>query len=187
MAKLQVVIASTRPGRVGLPVGNWFFERAKSHGKFDVELVDLKEVGLPLLDEPEHPRLKRYQHEHTKRWSARVASADAFAFVIPEYNYSPPPALINALDYLFSEWAYKPAGLVSYGGISGGVRSQQALKLTLTTLKIVPLPEAVTIPFVAKHLAEDGSFRSEKTHDDSATTVLDELHRWTEALRTLRA
>lgn len=185
MAKLQVVIASTRPGRVGLPVGQWFFERAKSHGKFDVELVDLKEVGLPLMDEPEHPRLKRYQHEHTKRWSERVASADAFAFVIPEYNYSPPPSLLNALDYLFSEWAYKPAGLVSYGGISGGVRSQQALKLTLTTLKIVPLPEAVTIPFVAKHLA-DGAFRSEKAHEDSATTMLDELHRWTNALRTLR-
>lgn len=187
MAKLQVVIASTRPGRVGLPVGKWFFERAQSHGKFDVELVDLKEVGLPLLDEPEHPRLKRYQHEHTKRWSERVASADAFAFVIPEYNYSPPPSLLNALDYLYSEWAYKPAGLVSYGGISGGVRSQQAIKLTLTTLKIVPLPEAVTIPFVAKHLGEDGSFRGEKNHDDAATAVLDELHRWTEALRTLRA
>jgi len=66
MLKLHVIIASTRPGRIGLPVGQWFFERAKAHAKLDVTLVDLKEVALPLYDEAEHPRLEKYQHAHTK-------------------------------------------------------------------------------------------------------------------------
>ena len=140
MPKLSVVIASTRPGRVGLPVGRWFFERAKAHGKFDVELLDLKEQNLPLLDEPKHPRFQQYEHEHTKAWSAKVRASDAFVFVTPEYNYGAPPSLINALDYLVHEWACKPAGFVSYGGASGGMRSVQMTKLVLTSLKIMPLP-----------------------------------------------
>src|SRR5512140_2140117 len=107
MSKLGVVIASTRPGRIGLPIGNWFFERAKAHGKFEVELLDLATIGLPLIDEPKHPRLAQYQHAHTKAWSAKVKEKDAFVFVTPEYNFGSPPALLNALDYLFTEWHYK--------------------------------------------------------------------------------
>ena len=66
MLKLDVIIASTRPGRVGLPIGNWFVERAKAHGRFEVIVADLKEVNLPILDEPKHPRFQQYEHEHTK-------------------------------------------------------------------------------------------------------------------------
>ena len=73
--------------------------------------MDLAEVNLPVFDEPEHPRFRKYQHEHTKAWSARVARADAYVFVTPEYNFSTPPALLNAIDYLVHEWAYKPVGL----------------------------------------------------------------------------
>src|SRR5450432_3830534 len=139
MSKLSVIIGSTRPGRVGLPIGQWFFECAKAHGKFDVQLVDLKEQNLPLLDEPKHPRFSQYEHEHTKAWSAIVAESDAFVFVTPEYNYSPAPALLNALDYLFHEWAYKAAGFVSYGGVSGGIRAVQMIKQPLGVLKVVSI------------------------------------------------
>lgn len=186
MKKLSVVIGSTRPGRVGLPVGHWFFERAKSHGKFDVELVDLKERNLPLLDEPKHPRLRDYEHEHTKAWSAIVAASDAFVFVTPEYNYSAAPALLNALDYLFHEWAYKAAGFVSYGGVSGGMRAVQMIKQPLSVLKVVSIPEAVTIPFYSQ-LMDSGVFRGSELLEKSAVTMLDELERWTGALSALRA
>src|SRR5580704_17667155 len=125
MLKLHVVIVSTRPGRAGLPVGRWFVGRAKEHGGFEIMFVDLKEVNLPLLDEPKHPRLRQYEHEHTKAWSAIVDGADAFVFVIPEYNFSVPAPFVNAVDYLSAEWAYKPASFVSYGGMSGGTRSVQ--------------------------------------------------------------
>ena len=80
-----------------------------------------------------HPRLRQYEHDHTKAWSDSVDAADAFVFVTPEYNYFAPPALMNAIDYVLHEWACKPAGIVSYGGASGGMRSAQMLKLLLTS------------------------------------------------------
>jgi NAD(P)H-dependent FMN reductase len=185
MSKLSVIIGSTRPGRVGLPIGQWFFERAKAYGKFDVDLVDLKEVGLPLLDEPKHPRLGEYEHQHTKAWSKIVKASDAFVFVTPEYNFSAAPALLNALDYLFAEWAYKAAGFVSYGGASGGMRSVQMIKQTLSVLKVVGLPESVTIHFFSQ-LLEDGVFRGSEPLEKSALAMLEELRRWTDALAALR-
>jgi NAD(P)H-dependent FMN reductase len=187
MSKLGVVIASTRPGRVGLPIGTWFLERAKAHGKFEVELLDLAEIGLPLLDEPKHPRLQQYEHAHTKAWSAKVKACDAFVFVPPEYNFSSPPALLNALDYLFSEWAYKPAAFVSYGGVSGGTRSVQMTKMVLTSLSIMPIPQAVTIAFFSKLIAADGAFTGNPDLEKSAGAMLDELFKWSGALATLRA
>jgi NAD(P)H-dependent FMN reductase len=183
---LQVIVASTRPGRVGLPVGEWITSVAREHGAFAPELVDLKEVALPPLDEPRHPRLQQYEHDHTKAWATSVERADAFLFVIPEYNFFAPPALINALDFVLKEWAYKPAGMVSYGGVSAGLRSAQATKQLLTALKMVPIPEAVSIPFIAKHLGEDGAVEANEPMIQGAHAMLDELARWEGALRELR-
>ncbi|MGW3287026.1 NADPH-dependent FMN reductase [Streptomyces sp. NPDC001002] len=185
MPKLHVVVGSTRPGRLGLPVGQWAAQTAKEHGGFDVELVDLAEIGLPLLDEPGHPRAGLYAHEHTRRWSATVDEADAFVFVTPEYNSGPPAALLNALSFLYAEWLYKPVGFVSYGGVAGGLRSVQVLKQVATALKMMPIPESVAIPFVFKHLGE-GGFRADEQMEAAATMMLDELLRWSEALRPLR-
>jgi NAD(P)H-dependent FMN reductase len=185
MSRLGVVVVSTRPSREGLPVAQWFFQQAKKHGKFEVELVDLKEHALPVFDEPKHPRLGQYEHEHTKKWSATVKALDAFVFVTPEYNFAMAPALLNALDYLFHEWAYKPAAFVSYGGISGGMRSQQMAKLPLTSLKVMPIPEAVSIPGFTKQI-ENGVFKATEMQEKSATSLLDELARWAGALATLR-
>ena len=72
MPTLQIIVASTRPGRVGLPVADWFSARAKAHGAFEIDFVDLAELGLPFMDEANHPRMRRYEHQHTKDWSARV-------------------------------------------------------------------------------------------------------------------
>lgn len=188
MPKLGVVIASVREGRAGLAIAQWFVERARAHGGFDVTLIDLKEVKLPLLEEPNHPRLKKYQQDTTKAWSAIVAPIDAFVFVTAEYNYSTPPALVNALDHLYHEWNYKAAGLVSYGGISGGMRAAQMLKLTLGALKMVPLNEAVPIPFFSQMIDKDtGTFKPTEAYDKGAVTMLDELKRWDTALATLRS
>jgi NAD(P)H-dependent FMN reductase len=187
MAKLHIVVVSTRPQRTGVPVAEWVLAEGRKHAKFDVELVDLKQVNLPLLDEPRHPRMRKYEHAHTRAWSASVASADAFVFVMPEYNYGAPAPLVNALDYLFDEWQYKPAGFVSYGGVSGGTRAVQMAKLIMTALKIVPIPEAVTIPFVHQNLDDAGHFKGGSNFEQAAVTMLDELYRWSEALRVLRS
>ncbi len=184
---LQILIASTRPGRVGAPVGEWVREHAVAHGGFHVTVADLATINLPFLDEPHHPRLHNYIHQHTKDWSALVAAADAFVFVTPEYNYGINAPLKNALDFLALEWRYKPVGFVSYGGISGGTRAVQMTKQVITTLKMTPITEAVAIPFFNQHLDTEGHFQPTPSMETALTGVLDELARVTPALQTLRA
>src|SRR5829696_7628991 len=136
---LQIFIASTRPGRAGEPVARWIEPLAQEHDGFEVELVDLAEVALPFLDEPNHPFMRQYTQQHTRDWSARVGRADAFVFVTPEYNFGIPAPLKNALDFLFFEWQYKPVGVVSYGGVSAGTRAVQMLKQSLDSLRLTPV------------------------------------------------
>lgn len=187
MSLLQIFIISTRQGRKGPAVAKWFEGQARAHGQFDIEMIDLADVNLPMLDEPDHPRLKRYQHESTKAWSESVSRADAFVFVTPEYNYSTPPSLVNAIDHLSQEWSYKPVGFVSYGGISAGLRAVQMTKLLVTSLKMVPIVEAVAIPMFASLLdPTTGEFEPTATQNKAATVMLDELRRWTDALKALR-
>ena len=183
---LHTLICSTRPGRVGPTIAGWAHEFAMAHGGFDARLVDLAGFGLPVFDEPEHPRLQKYQHAHTKAWSASVAEADAFVFVMPEYNYGPPGAWLNAMNYLVREWQYKAVAFVSYGGISGGLRAVQAAKQLLTALKVVPIPEGVVVPNFAQHIGADSTFMPNDFHSVSARAMLDELLRWTGALSGLR-
>jgi NAD(P)H-dependent FMN reductase len=183
---LQVVVGSTRPGRVGIKVAEWIYPKAAAHGGFDVELVDLAAVALPIFDEPRHPRFGQYEHQHTKDWSATVSRADAFVFVVPEYNYGYNAATKNAIDFLHVEWGYKPVGFVSYGGVAAGTRAVQMLKQVMTTLRMSPIFEAVNIPFVQQFLDAD-RFVPNDVLESAASAMLDELLRWTDALRPLRA
>lgn len=184
--KLNIIIGSTRPGRVGPTVARWVHEAALEGGQFDVELVDLADFDLPLLDEAAHPAMQKYEHEHTKRWSRSVASADAFLFVTPEYDYFAPAALVNAIQCLSREWTYKPAAVVSYGGVSGGLRSAQVLRSLLANLNMVAINQPVPVPFVRNHIGEDGVFRPEPAMTDGAGKLLAELHKWAVALKPMR-
>jgi NAD(P)H-dependent FMN reductase len=187
VAKLEIIVASTRPGRVGLPIGQWIETEAVAHGGFaDVELVDLAEVNLPFMDEPNHPRLGQYTHQHTRDWSAKITEADAFVFVTPEYNYGYNAPLKNAIDYLHNEWHYKPVGLVSYGGAAAGARAAQMIKQVVTTLRMTPIFEAVSIPFVSQFIDEEGGLVPNDVMIASAKAMFDELTRVNEALRPLR-
>ena len=167
--KLNVITCSTRPTRVGPAVTKWFVDYAQQESSdvFDVENVDLASFNLPIFDEPKHPRFGEYEHAHTKAWSASVDSADAFVFVTPEYNHGPLPSFVN------------------YGGVSGGLRGVHVAKTILTTMKVVPLLEAVPIPMVGENL-KDGVFEAKEIHEVSAKMLLLELAKWAEALRTMR-
>jgi NAD(P)H-dependent FMN reductase len=186
LPKLYVITVSTRPGREGVPLSDWMLERAKAHGGFDVELVDLREENLPMFDEPRHPRLRTYEHEHTKRWSAKIDAADAFIFVTPEYDHGTPPSLINALVYLSQEWAHKPVGFVSYGGPAGGTRAVQMIKPMLASLKLVALMESVMVPLFTKSIHE-GIFAASEQQEAQGRGMLDALLKWTSALAPMRA
>ena len=185
--KLQTIITSVRPSRLGPAVARWFHGYAVQHGKFEASLVDLASFKLPVHDEPEHPRMQKYVQEHTKAWSASVASADAFAFVMPEYNFGPPPSFLNALTYLSKEWAYKPCAFVGYGGLSGGTRSAQVAKLMVTGQRMMPMVEGVAIPMFATMLSPDKqAFTPNDLITTSAQQTLDELFKWATALKTMR-
>jgi NAD(P)H-dependent FMN reductase len=181
---LQVIVGSTRPGRKGLAVGRWVQRLAEEHGGFDVELVDLAEVALPVFDEPEHPRLQRYTHQHTKDWSAVIGRADAFVFVTPEYNHSTSGVLKNAIDYLYAEWNNKAMGVVSYG-VTGGTRAAEHLRLIAGELQLADVRTNVALSLITDF--KDFSELAPVAHQaDALRTLLDQVIAWSQALAPLR-
>ncbi|NUS01515.1 MAG: NAD(P)H-dependent oxidoreductase, partial [Nonomuraea sp.] len=133
-----------------------------------------------------HPKLKQYVNAHTKEWSATVDRGDAFVFVTPEYNHSFNAVLKNALDYLHHEWQHKAAGFVSYGGVSGGTRAVNGLRQVVSTLKMIPVLEAVNIPFYQQFVGEDGTVTPDDVMNTAADAMLAELAKLTGALRPMR-
>jgi NAD(P)H-dependent FMN reductase len=182
----MIVIASTRPGRGGWPVAQWFIQRATDHDGFELDVVDLAELHLPLLDEPNHPRLRQYTQPHTREWSEKVDAADAFVFVTPEYNHGYPAPLKNAIDFLHHEWRYKPVGFVSYGGVAAGTRSVEQLQQVVTAVKLLPVIEQVNIPFYQQFVDDDGVVQANEVMEQAAGALLDQLVRFEATLRPLR-
>ena len=135
-------------------MAQWLIERAGDHGAFELDVVDLAELKLPLLDEPNHPRLRQYTQRHTRAWSEHVDAADAFVFVTPEYNHGYPASLKNAIDFLHHEWRHKAVGFVSYGGVAAGTRSVEQLQQVVTAVKLQPLIEQVNIPFYQQFITD---------------------------------
>lgn len=186
MYQLKVISSTVRPGRKGPILARWIAEMAKKTGNFNVELIDLGELNLPVMNEPNHPMLKKYEFEHTKKWSAKIEAADVFIFVIAEYNYGYPSPLRNALEYLSKEWGYKAAGTVSYGGVSAGTRAANSLKNDLATLRMVNIPDAVNIPFFTQFIDDQSEFTPNEITEKAAEKMLKELLRWTKGLKTIK-
>lgn len=186
MYNLKIISSTVRPGRKGPVVAQWVAEQAALNGNFTIEILDLGEINLPMMDEPNHPSLKKYQHEHTKAWSAKIDEADAFVFVTGEYDYNYPAPLRNALEYLSQEWGYKAAGIVSYGGVSAGTRAANALKADLSTFKMVPLTEAVNFPFFQQNINDNNEFEANEVSQKAAATMFKQLTRWTKGLKTIK-
>ena len=186
MIRLMIVVASVREGRIGLPIAQWVRAVADADDRFEIDWADLKAIGLPLMDEPNHPKLRQYTKDHTKAWSARVAAADAFVFVQPEYNYSFSPALKNALDYLHQEWRRKALGTVSYGGISGGTRGAASIRPTELALGLAPTTVNVELAWAAQQLDDEGEFQPRESNGRMLRAMLDEIAELDGALRPLR-
>lgn len=183
--RLMIIVGSVRPGRIGLPIAEWVRERAEAHGGFDVDFVDLAELHLPFMDEPNHPILQQYTKPHTVAWGERVAASDAFLFVTPEYNHSYAPALKNALDFLNKEWWRKPLGFVSYGGVSGGTRGVVALTTSTSGLGLVKIGANVELNF-AKTQVVDGVFVPNEKESAIIEKELGELLELSDVLKPSR-
>ncbi|MCX5378213.1 NADPH-dependent FMN reductase [Streptomyces sp. NBC_00091] len=157
MTRLHVISAATRPTSSGRPLAEWVTGLAREHGAFEVTPVDLAEIALPFLDEPEYASSGIYAHQHTLEWSALVDSADAFVFVLPMYNGSFTAPFKNAIDFLYREWQGKPVGLVSYSaGPSGGAPAAEMLLPVLTRLGMLPAERSVAIPGISALIGPEG-------------------------------
>jgi NAD(P)H-dependent FMN reductase len=185
MLKVAIILGSTRPGRNGEAVARWVYDTAKKRrSDATFEYVDIKGFNLPLLDEPVPPSQGRYSKDHTKTWSAKIDSFDAFVFVTPEYNHGIPGALKNAIDFLYREWNNKAAGFVSYGS-AGGVRSVEHLRLVMAELQVADVRAQVTLSLFTD-FENFTKFRPAPHHEKSFNDMLDQVSAWGTALKALR-
>jgi len=185
MPKLMIILGSVREGGIGQSVGSWVRKAAEEDGRFEVDFADLREVALPLMDEPNHPRLQQYTRPQTIEWSKRVSGADAFIFAFPEYNHSYSAPIKNAIDHVSLEWDRKPVSFVNWGGNSGGTRAQAALRPVVTALGMVMTHGLVEINFPQQHL-EEGVFEPNEQQRTVMGLILDELVALDGALQPLR-
>lgn len=179
---LGIIHGTVREGRKGFSISEWVYQVAEQTKLFEVRLMDLKTIALPMMNEPKMPILKVYQYQHTKDWSFLIQSCDVFIFVTAEYNFGYPAVLRNAIEYLYQEWCFKPVRIVSYGGISGGLRAATKLKDDLLSLEMIPVKAATILPFFSKQLAEDGSFVPSDTNIKSSTNLVEELNKYYNAI-----
>mgnify|MGYP003393657325 CR=1 FL=1 len=184
MIKIAIILGSTRPKRNGEAVAHWVYELAQQRTDATFDLIDLKEVDLPLLDEPESAITGRYVHAHTKAWSARINAYDGFVLVTPEYNHGTCAALKNAIDFLYKEWNNKAAGFVAYGSFKGA-RAVEQLRLIMAELQVATVRAQVGFA-LDRDFKDHTRFEPEPGHDKELTTMLDQLVAWAGALRTLR-
>ena len=183
--KVMIVVGSVRPGRAGLPIAKWVESVVAQSDQFEIDFVDLAELALPFMDEPNHPAKRQYTKPHTIAWSERVDAADAFIFVTPEYNHSYSPVLKNAIDFLSQEWWRKPVGFVSYGGVSAGSRGVTALEPATNGVGLVRAGAAVELPFGPAQV-DDGVFQPNDKEIAILGKQLVELASLAEALKPLR-
>ncbi|WP_168625866.1 MULTISPECIES: NAD(P)H-dependent oxidoreductase [unclassified Cryobacterium] len=181
--KIGIIVGSTRPGRLGIQVGNWVKDNAKADG-VEFELVDIADYNLPLLDEAIPAAAGQYQHEHTKKFASKIGEFDGYIFVTGEYNHSIPGALTNAISFVGTEWHNKAAGIVSYGSM-GGVRANEHLRQVLAELAIADVRQNVLLSLFTD-VENFTTVKPAEMHLPELQTQVDQVVAWAGALRSLR-
>lgn len=189
MVTIKVILGSTRPGRFGVQPAEWITKLGEAYGdQARFELVDLKDLDLPLLDTPTPPSMSpEYQNDHQAAWGKIVAEADGFVFVTPEYNHGMPASLKNAIDYLAQEWANKPVAFVSYGADGGGIRAIEQFRQVVSWLKMHDLNKFISLPSYYLNLDEQGNYKFSDDETERAHSMLKDLVFWAEQLKETRA
>ena len=177
---LAIIIGSTREGRFGDTVGRWFAKEAASHGGFAIDLIDLIDIKLPARHgiKPATPEVDAFRK--------RLAAADAFVIVTPEYNHSYPASLKHAIDQGYVEWMAKPVGFVSYGGTVGGVRAIEHLRHVFAELHAATIRDYLCFINARRQFDEAGNPVDREGPRNAAKVMLDRLAWWAEALRAAR-
>jgi NAD(P)H-dependent FMN reductase len=185
--KLLIIIGSVREGRFGPVVASWVADQARTHGGFDVDVVDLAEVEIPLALPAASPKFAGESYPRPAGMAALTSAldgADAFIVVTPEYNHSYPASLKAAIDWHFTHWAAKPVAFVSYGGAAGGRHAVLHLENVLTELHAVTIRDGLVFPNYFTAWQDGRPLDSEAP--GYAKTLLDQLAWWAGALRSAR-
>ncbi|WP_035857593.1 NADPH-dependent FMN reductase [Cryptosporangium arvum] len=186
--KLVIIVGSVREGRFGLRVAEWFRARAQEHGHFDVDVLDVADVELPRALPPDITVLTDVSTRPAslQALAARLAAADAFVVVTPEYNHSFPASLKHLIDWHFTEWQAKPIGFVSYGGHGGGLRAIEQLRLVFAELHAATVRESVSFDRHWERFGADGVLVDADVPSAAAKALLDQLVWWGQALHDAR-
>ena len=184
---LVIITASVREGRFGPVVTDWVAARAREHGGFDVRVVDLAGVDLPLALPDASPKAPGYPRpEGMRAVTELLDEADAFVVVTPEYNHSYPAPLKTMIDWHGPHWQAKPVAFVSYGGLSGGLRAVEHLRGVFAETHSVTLRDTVSFHGAWARFGPDGQPLDAEGCRAAAKTVLDQLAWWGWALRNAR-
>jgi NAD(P)H-dependent FMN reductase len=181
---IGVIIGSTRPGRNGAAVAQWFKEITDNYEDITFTWLDLKEEKLPFYDEPIPPKANKYQNEHTKAWAEKVDKLDGYIYIVNEYNHGPSASVKNSLDFVYKEWNKKPIAFVGYGSM-GGVRAIEQLRLHAVELQLAPVSQSVLLQIFSM-FNDKGELSIPEGEKAQAVTMLDELKWWAHALQGAR-
>ena len=179
--RLAVIIGSTRSGRFGPTIANWFAGQACQRDDLSVDVIDLATAWLPDVlpdDDGDLPQA-------VLALGPWLDTADAFVVVTPEYNHSFPAPLKTAIDWFHAEWAAKPVGFVSYGGMGGGLRAVEQLRLVFAELHATTVRNTVSFHNFWEVFDERGETDDAAAHG-AAKGMLDQLVWWSDALRAHR-
>lgn len=181
---ILVILGSVREGRMAAPIGNWVMTEAVARDDLACTLVDLEEWDLPFYHYPKPPAAGGYGDPKQIAWGEKIAAADGYILIAPEYNHGIPAVLKNALDTVYAEWNRKPVAFVAYGGM-GGARSVEQLTMVARELQMAPLEGSLHLQGVGSR--RDGDrFAADERERSRLTHLFDELAWWGKALRTAR-
>ena len=187
MLKFLVVVGSTREGRRGRTISDWFIEGARRIGGAEWQLADLADLDLPWYKAATSPGSGELDpHASVQRWGDLVRESDGFVWVTPEYNHGYPASLKNAIDHLYHEWMRKPVSIVSYGGLAGGSRAAEQLRLVACELQMAPIRSGIVIARAGALIGPDGKMNA-RDLDLAIAHVSEQLIWWGEALKTARS
>ncbi|MGQ4438551.1 NADPH-dependent FMN reductase [Streptomyces violaceoruber] len=176
--RVTLLVGSNRHGRFGPVVADWLLDHLRAHDDLVPEVVDVAGTALPTTLAPT-PEATAALAEITPK----LADADAFVVLTPEYNHSFPAGLKNVIDWHFTEWRAKPVGLVSYGGLAGGLRAAEHLRQVFAELHAVTVRDTVSFHNAGASFDGEGRLRDLSGPDAAAKTMLDQLVWWGRALR----
>jgi NAD(P)H-dependent FMN reductase len=186
LVRVAVIVGSVREGRFGPVVADWLAGVAGEQGGFEVDVVDLAEPDLPLALPAFGSTPAAAIVAEVGKVAPRLAAADAFVVVTPEYNHSYPASLKNAIDWHRDEWQAKPVAFVSYGGMSGGLRAVEHLRAVFAELHAVTIRETVSFHGAHTRFGPDGLPKDDGAAV-AAKAMLDQLAWWARSLTEAKA